>query len=289
MSAGGMPEAQLVSLEEAQAARERIFAPEVRRAVLRTPLVALNWDFDDERQIYLKLESLQQISSFKIRGAMNAILCKDLAALKANGVVTASAGNMGQGAAYGARQLGFSCTVVVPDSAPATKLEAMERLGAKIVRVPYEEWWAVLMNPSLLKTKHQIMGEFIHPVVDRNVMAGHASIGIELVEDLGADLDCVVIAYGGGGLTCGVASALRALCTSGVKVYTVEPETACPVHDAFANGKKMDVASPQRYRPSFVDGCGGKSVIPAMWPVVSQLADDALSVSLADIEFAIKV
>ena len=132
--------------------------------------------------------------------------------IRASGVVTASAGNMGQGVAYASRQLGFRCTVVVPDNSPATKLEAMGRLGAGVVKVPYEQWWEVLMDPKVLASKHKIEGEFIHPVCERDVMAGHASVALEIVEDLGCDVDAVLIAFGGGGLTCGVAAALKDVC-----------------------------------------------------------------------------
>ena len=144
------------------------------------------------------------------------------------------------------------------------------------------------MDPAVLVSKHGIHGEFIHPVCDPAVMAGHASIALETIEDLGDDLDAVLIAYGGGGLTCGIASAVRDTCPS-TKVYTVEPETACPVFQAFANDREIDPKSAERWKPSFVDGCGGKTVLAPMWPLVSALVDDALQAKIPDVEKAIKI
>ena len=190
-------EARAPTLADIQAARARI-----ADSVMRTPLVRLNVD---EAEIYLKLENLQPIGSFKLRGAGNAIACATPDQL-ADGVLTASAGNMAQGVAWHARRLGIPCTVVVPDHAPATKLDAITRLGGTFIKVPFAEWWQVLMTRQFPGAS----GFFIHPVSDHAVMAGNGTIGLEILEDL-PDVDEILIPYGGGGLSCGIAAAVRAL------------------------------------------------------------------------------
>ena len=260
------------SLDAIRAARARI-----ADSVLRTPLVRWNGP-ESPTEIWLKLENLQAIGSFKLRGSGNAMRSAPRETL-ARGVYTASAGNMAQGVAWNARRLGVPCTVVVPDNAPQTKLEAIERLGGRIVRVPFDRWWQVLVDHGY----PGIDGLFIHPVADPAVIAGNGTIGLEILEDL-PDVDRVIVPYGGGGLSGGIASAIKALKPS-VAVYAAEVETAAPLAASLAAGKPVSVD----YRPSFVDGIGGKSVLPEMWPLVSALLAGSLVVGLAEIAEAIRL
>jgi threonine dehydratase len=261
-----------ISLEDIQAARGRIAG-----SAIRTPLVRLNVD-DAPAEIYLKLENLQPIGSFKLRGAGNAIGLASPVQLS-KGVYTASAGNMAQGVAWNARRLGISCTVIVPDHAPETKLAAIERLGGKFIKVPFDEWWQVLV------TQHYpgMEGFFVHPVSDPAVMAGNGTIGLEILEDL-PDVNTILIPYGGGGLSCGIASAVRALKLD-TKIYACEVETSAAFAAALAAGEitKID------YQPSFVDGIGGSSVLVDMWTRVRTLLDGSLVVSLSAVAEAIRL
>jgi threonine dehydratase len=199
----------LIPLAEIERARERIAG-----AAVRTPLVRLNADAPAE--IWLKLENLQPIGSFKIRGATNAIRAASPEDL-AGGVVTASAGNMAQGVAWAAREAGVPATIVVPDHAPQTKLDAIERLGGQIVKVPYEQWWQAIEESRFEGAE----GLFVHPVQDELVMAGNGTIGLELVEDL-PNLDTVLVPFGGGGLSSGIASAVKQLRPQ-ARVFACEP------------------------------------------------------------------
>ncbi len=245
-------------------------------AALRTPLVRLNVDSDAE--IFLKLETLQPVNSFKIRGAGNAILQATDAEL-ARGVLTASAGNMAQGVAWAARRRGVPATVVAPDHAPRTKLEAIERLGGRVIEVPFDEWWQVLVQGRY----EGVDALFVHPVADERVMAGNGTIGLELVEDL-PDLEAVVVPYGGGGLVTGIASAVKAL-RPDVKVFAVEPETGAPVSATLAAGRPTAV----EYRPSWVDGSGSRELIPRVWDHASTLLDGAFTASLDETAAAIRL
>ncbi len=264
----------MIPLEAIQAARERL---RLADAALRTPLLRLPLD-DAPAEIYLKLENLQPIGSFKLRGAGNAMARAGREAL-ANGVYTASAGNMAQGVAWNARRLGVACSVVVPDHAPATKLEAIERLGGRVVKVPFERWWDVIITGEF----EGLDGLFIHPVSDADVMAGNGTIGLEILEDL-PDVAAVVIPYGGGGLSCGIASALRALKPETL-VYAAEVETAAPLAASLRAGEPVEVD----YEPSFVDGIGGKSVLPEVWTMARALLDGSLVVSLDETRAAIRL
>jgi threonine dehydratase len=261
-----------IPLGEICAARERIAG-----SALRTPLVRLDVP-DAPAELYLKLENLQPIGSFKLRGAGNAIAQASREEL-ARGVYTASAGNMAQGVAWNARRLGVPCTVVVPDNAPRAKLDAIERLGARIVPVPYERWWQVLVEhryPGL-------EGVFVHPVSDAAVIAGNGTIGLEIHEDL-PDVDAVVVPYGGGGLSCGIASALRAL-RPNTPVFAAEVETAAPLAASLAAGEPRSI----EHRPSFVDGIGGRSVLAEMWPLASTLLAGSIVVGLAEVAAAVRL
>ena len=252
----------MIPLQEIRAARERIAG-----RVLRTPLVRLEADRD--REIYLKLENLQPIGSFKLRGALNAVLQIEPAELQA-GVVTASAGNMGQGVAWAARELDVPCTVVVPESAAETKLAAIERLGGRVVKVPYERWWEAIAESAFPEAP----GVFVHPVQDERVMAGNGTIGLEIVEDL-PDVERVLVPFGGGGLSVGIASAVKAV-RPATEVSAVEPETGAPLTAAFESGEPH----PVDYRASFVDGSGAPQVLPAMWSRANGLLDGACAVSI---------
>ena len=260
-----------LTIQDVVAARARIAS-----SIARTPLIRLAVDAPAE--IYLKLESLQPIGSFKIRGAMNAIRSLPPESLS-GGVYTASAGNMAQGVAWGARELGVPCTVVMPDNAPRTKLEAVARLGASIVQVPYDEWWQTLRDHG----REGIPGAFIHPVANRSVMAGNGTIGIEIAADL-PDVDAVLVPFGGGGLVTGIATAVRALAPQ-AKVFACEVATSTPLTAALAAGEPVIVDR----IPSFVDGIGGRGVLPEMWPLVRVLLTGALVAELDEVKRAVRL
>jgi len=259
------------TIDDIRAARERISS-----LVSRTPLVRLQVDSPPE--IYLKLENLQPIGSFKLRGAGNAIARLNPRELR-EGVYTASAGNMAQGVAWSARALGVDCEVVMPDSAPRTKVEAVERLGGRITRVPFAEWWQTLADFGRAGMK----GRFIHPVADRDVMAGNGTIGLEIVEDL-PDVDTVLVPFGGGGLTSGIATALRAVSPQ-VRVFGCEVATSTPLTAALAANGPVTVER----APSFVDGIGGRGVLPEMWPIVRELVAGALVASVDEVAAAVRL
>jgi threonine dehydratase len=227
----------------------------------------------------LKLENLQPIGSFKIRGAVSAIRQASHAET-ARGVVTASAGNMAQGVAWAARELGVPATIVAPENAPQTKLDAIARLGGTVVQVPYERWWEILVT----STYDGAEGHFVHPVQDERVMAGNGTIGLELAEQL-PDADAVLVPWGGGGLFTGIASALAAL-RPDVRVYAVQPETGAAVTAALDAGEPREAAG---FRPSFVDGAGAKVVLPAMWERAQPLLAGALTVSLDETAAAVRL
>jgi len=261
-----------IPLAQIREARGRIAG-----TAIRTPLVRLNADHAPA-EIHLKLECLQPIGSFKLRGAGNAISCASTEQL-ADGVWTASAGNMAQGVAWHARRLGVPCTVVVPDHAPDTKLAAITRLGGHIVKVPFDTWWQIILS----HTCEGVRGFFVHPVSDPKVIAGNGTIGLEILEDL-PDLDAVVIPFGGGGLSAGIASAIRALKPS-TRIYACEVETAAPLAPSLAAGAPQAVS----YTSTFVDGIGSGGLLPDMWPLVSRLLDASLVVGLAEIAAAIRL
>jgi threonine dehydratase len=261
-----------VSLAAIEDARLRLVG-----TALRTPLVRLNV-LDTPAEIYLKLENLQPIGSFKIRGAANAMAQLSPGQLQ-RGVLTASAGNMAQGVAWRARELGIPCTVVAPDTAPETKLDAITRLGGRVIKVPFERWWQTFQD----RAYPGVDATFIHAFDDPHVMAGNGVIGLEILEDL-PDVDTVVIPWGGGGLVCGIASAVRAkkpIC----KLYAAEVATAAPLAASLAAG----TASVVEYQASFVDGIGSKTVFPQMLTRARQLIDGALVVGLAEVAAAVRL
>jgi threonine dehydratase len=259
------------TLEEVRKARQRLPAQ-----ALGSPLVRLNVE-DAAADIWLKLENLQPIGSFKLRGAGNAMATVDRALLE-KGVYTASAGNMAQGVAWNARRMGVPCTVVVPDHAPRTKVDAIHRLGAETIAVPFERWWQVLVERSY----PGLDGLFVHPVSDPAVMAGNGTVALEIVEEL-PEVDAVVVPYGGGGLSCGIASALREL-KPGVPVWAAEVATAAPLSASLEAGEPREVT----YTPSFVDGIGSGSILAEMWPLARTLLAGSLVSGLADVAGAVR-
>lgn len=254
----------------------QLAATRIAGTVVRTPLIRLHVDAPAE--LWLKVETLQPIGSFKIRGALNAVRSLTPEQL-ARGVYTTSAGNMAQGLAWAAREAGVACRVFAPDHAPKTKIEAMQRLGATPVLLPYADWWRGMCE-------HGIDGEagtFVHPGADAAVMAGNATIGLEIVEDL-PDVDVILVPYGCGGLSCAIASAVRAL-RPDVRVYAVELEGRAPFAAALAAGHPVEID----YTPSFVDGMGGKRVLDEMWPVARELLAGSLQVTLEQVAAALRL
>ncbi len=262
----------IVSADEVQAARERI-----KQTVVRTPLVKLNAN-TGAHEVFLKLENLQPIGSFKLRGAANAMAIAGKDALK-DGVYTASAGNMAQGVAWCAREFGVKCRVVVPESAPKAKTDAVERLGGEIIKLPFDDWWQTIVDHG----RAGIPGLFVHPFADTNVMAGNGTIAAEIFDDV-HDVDAILVPYGGGGLACGIAAAASVL-SPRTKVYAVEVETAAPLSASFAAG----VRTPITRRPSFVDGIGSNGVSEEMWPLAHSLLAGTVTVTVADVAAAVRL
>lgn len=261
-----------ISLSDVEDAR-RVIA----NSAIRTPLVRLNVP-TAAAEIYLKLENLQPIGSFKIRGAANAIARIPPDKLKL-GVVTASAGNMAQGVAWMARSLGIPCTVIAPATAPETKVRAIERLGGRVIKVSFDEWWRAFEQRSF----PDVNGTFIHAFDDRHVMAGNGTIALEILEDLN-DPDAVVVPWGGGGLTCGIASVLREL-QPACKVFAAEVATAAPLTASLAAGAPKEI----EYIPSFVDGIGSKTVFPQMLERAKSLIDGSLVAEISEVAEALKL
>jgi threonine dehydratase len=262
----------LIPLADIEAARGRI-----EDVVLRTPLIRLQMP-ESTAEIWLKLECLQPISSFKIRGAANAIRSAPAGAVD-RGVLTTSAGNMAQGVAWMARELGVPATVVAPEHAPQTKLDAIARLGGTVIKVPYERWWQTMEDGSY----PGVDGYFVHPVLDDAVMAGNGTIGLELVEDLEA-IDTVLVPWGGGGLATGIASALASV-SPATRLLACEPETGAPFAASCAAGTPVEVA----YRPSFVDGAGSKMLLGPMWERARPLLSDGIALTLDETAAAVRI
>jgi threonine dehydratase len=260
-----------ITVSQAEQARRNIAA-----LAVRTPLVRCN--IDDPADLYLKLENLQPIGSFKIRGAANVTALTPRAELD-RGVLTASAGNMAQGVAFCARRLGIPATIIAPDTAPATKTLAVERMGGRVIKVPFAEWWKTFETRSY----PGVNATFIHAFNDPHVMAGNGTIALELLEDL-PDLEAVVIPWGGGGLSCGIAAVLRALAPK-VRIYAAEIETAAPLAASLAAGEPRTV----EYQPSFVDGIGSKIVFANMFEDARMLLDGSLVVTLKEAAHAMKL
>jgi threonine dehydratase len=267
-----------IPLHDIQAAAGAIYD-----LVVRTPLIRLELPAEPAQrrttEIFLKLETLQPIGSFKIRGAHNAVR-QVRADQRRDGVWTVSAGNAGQGVALAARHAGVPCSVMVIDTAPATKVEAIRRLGATIVPVTYDEAWQTVEAHA----SSRMRGHFVHPFDDDRFIAGNATLGLEIVEDL-PEVDVVIGAVGGGGLLSGVGSAVRAIRPS-ARILAAEPETAAPLATSLRNGHASRF---DEWRASFVDGAGGKSVLPTMWPLLSRLVESSIVVPLSDVAAAMKL
>ena len=257
-------------------------AEHVYKAAVRTPLIKLDLPFASDGaaapEVYLKLESLQPIGSFKIRGAWNAVRKLTREQTK-DGVWTVSAGNAAQGVAFAARLAGVPCSVMVMDTAPLTKLRSIEKLGAAIVKASYDECWKTVESHG----SPRMRGHFVHPFDDDDFIAGNATAGLEILEDL-PDVDAVVAALGGGGLLSGIGTVMRAKKPT-VRVYAAEPETAAPLDLSLKRGEPCYFDA---WQPSFVDGAGGKSVLPTMWPLLKSVVDASIVMSLDDIAAAMR-
>ena len=262
------PPVRPVSLDEIRAARERI-----RALIVHTPLIRLNDD------IWLKLETLQPINAFKIRGAANAVAMLSPEERR-KGVWTISAGNAGQGVAFAARDARIPCTVVAIETAAETKLERMRNLGARIIKAPFDACWRAMESREF----PGVEGTFVHPFNDHNFVAGNATLGLEILEDL-PNVKTVIAAIGGGGLISGIGSAIRQLAPK-VRILGAEPETAAP------GARSFEKHSPQvfdEWQPSFVDGAGGKSIFPRMWERMSGIVDGSIVVTLDEVRRAMRM
>lgn len=279
-----LPPPTVPTLDEIRDAARRI-----DEDVLRTPLVRLDGLSDPE--VWLKLENLQSTNSFKIRGALSAITALPPEE-RSKGVWTASTGNAGQGVAYAARQAGVPATVVAVDTAPETKLDRMRNLGAEVVEVPFDDWWRTIEDREYPGTK----GTFIHPCDDHQFIAGNASIGLEIMADL-PETEVVFAPVGGGGLSTGVASAVKGLVddpeaglnrpdASAIRVIGVEPETAAPATLSYERGEPLEYPA---FEESWIGGAGGKSMLPRMWERMRQVVDDVRAVPLEAVEDAVHV
>ena len=267
------PPVRSVSLDDIRAARERIAG-----VAVRTPLVQLRHGLDAP-EIWLKLENLQPINAFKIRGAANAVAMLSPEA-RSRGVWTISAGNAGQGVAYAARAAGVPCTVVVIDTAPETKIQRMRDLGATLVRAPFDACWQAMEAREF----PGVEGTFVHPFDDYDFIAGNASLGMEIVEDM-PNVKTVIAAIGGGGLLSGIGSAIRQLAPQ-VRILGAEPETAAPGALSFEKGAAQEFTG---WQASFVDGAGGKSIFPRMWERMQGIVDGSIVVSLDEVRRAMRV
>jgi threonine dehydratase len=260
-----------ITVAQAEEARRNI-AP----VIFRTPLVRCGSDAPAD--LFLKLENLQPIGSFKIRGAAN-VMARTPRDRLVRGVLTASAGNMAQGVVFCARRMGVPATIIAPDTAPATKVRAVERMGGRVIKVPFADWWRTFETRSY----PGVDATFIHAFDDPDVMAGNGTIALELLEDL-PDLEAVVVPWGGGGLSCGIAAVLRARVPK-VRIYAAEIETAAPLAASLAAGEPRTVD----YKPSFVDGIGSKTVFASMFDLGSKLLDGSLVVTLTEAAQAMKL
>jgi threonine dehydratase len=249
----------------------------VYQAAVRTPLVRLESPIDAD--LFLKLETLQPIGSFKIRGAYNAVRQLSAAEL-AQGVWTVSAGNAAQGVALAARKVGAACSVMVMDTAPETKLRAIERLGATIVKASYDECWRTVEQHG----SDRMAGRFVHPFDDDRFISGNGTIGLEIYQDL-PQVDAVIAPLGGGGLLSGIACALHELAPT-ARVYAAEPETAAPLAASRLAGRASYF---DRWTPSFVDGAGGRSVLDSMWPLLRDRVTDSIVVTLDEVASAMQL
>jgi threonine dehydratase len=273
MPATAPPPVRPITLAEIHAARERI-----RNVAVRTPLIRFLHG-TDAPEIWLKLENLQPINAFKIRGAANAVAMLSPEA-RAQGVWTISAGNAGQGVAYAAREAGIPCTVVVIETAPETKIDRMRNLGATLVRAPFDACWSAMEAREF----PGVEGTFVHPFDDQDFVTGNATLGLEIMEDL-PHVRTVITAIGGGGLISGTGSAIRALAPD-VRILGAEPETAAPGAVSFAAGEPRAF---EGWKATFVDGAGGKSIFPRMWERMNGVVDGSIVVTLDEVKHAMRL
>jgi threonine dehydratase len=268
-----------IPLSDIQEAARSIYDLVVRTPLIRLDLPPVLAERLAGSEVFLKLETLQPIGSFKLRGAHN-VIRRLTSADARDGVWTVSAGNAAQGVAMAARAAGLRCSVMVMDTAPATKIDAIQRLGASIVRASYDECWQTVENHG----SDRMRGRFVHPFDDDGFIAGNGTAALEIVEDL-PDVDVVIASLGGGGLLSGIASAVRALRPT-ARVFAAEPETAAPFDASLKNGRPGYF---EGWQASFVDGAGGRSVLPTMWPLLSSLLDGSIVVTLSDVAAAMKL
>jgi threonine dehydratase len=268
-----------IPITEIEASAREIYGLVARTPTIRLALPQPLADRAAGSEIFLKLETLQPVGSFKIRGAHNAIRQLGRDQLR-DGVWTVSAGNAAQGVALAARHAGARCAVMVVDTAPHTKLDAIRRLGAEIVTATYDECWKTVETHQSTRMR----GTFVHPFDSDTFIAGNATLGLEILEDV-PDVDVVVGAVGGGGLLSGVGSAIRAR-KPAARIVAAEPETAAPLATSLRNGR---ASAFEGWRASFVDGAGGKSVLPTMWPLLSALVDESVVMPLGEIADAMKL
>lgn len=268
----GSPRA--ISIDTVRDAASRVYA-----AAIRTPLIRLDPITRGGPEIYLKLEIFQPIGSFKLRGAANAIGKLSPAEL-AEGVWTVSAGNAAQGVALAAREAGAKASVLVMDTAPATKIANIERLGATIHRATYEECWRAVEEHR----SDRMTGRFVHPFDDDDFISGNGTVALEILEDL-PHVDAVVASIGGGGLLAGISAVLQSARPEAT-LYASEPETAAPLAASLAAGRPMRFDA---WQASFVDGAGGKSVLPSMWPLLERSIAASIVVSLDDTARAMRM
>jgi threonine dehydratase len=268
-----------IPLDDIRAAATGIYDLVVRTPLVELPLPDTVADRLAGSRVYLKLETLQPIGSFKIRGAYNAVRHLTDDELR-SGVWTVSAGNAAQGVALAARHAGAPCSVMVMDTAPQAKIGAIRRLGATVISATYDECWETVEQHH----SSRMTGRFVHPFDDDHFIAGNGTLGLEILEDL-PDVDVVVGSVGGGGLLAGVASAMRAV-RPDIQVFAAEPETAAPLDASLRNGRASRFDA---WRPSFVDGAGGKSVLPTMWPLLSRLVAGSIVMPLDEIAGAMKL
>ncbi len=268
------PPVRPISLADICTARDRI-----RGVITRTPLIRLLHGVEGAPEIWLKLENLQPINAFKLRGAANAVALLTPEE-RSKGVWTISAGNAGQGVAYAARAAGVRCTVLVIDKAPETKVERMRNLGAHLVKAPFDACWNAMEDRAF----PGIEGTFVHPFDDHNFIAGNATCGMEILDDL-PHVKTVIAAIGGGGLVTGIGSAMRALAPN-VRVFGAEPQTAAPGSVSFAAGAPRVF---EQWEASFVDGAGGKSIFPRMWERMKDTVDGSVVVTLDEVKQAMKL
>lgn len=267
------PPVRPVTVDDIRAAGERI-----SRVIVRTPLIRL-WHGTQGPEIWLKLENLQPINAFKIRGAANAVAMLTPEE-RARGVWTISAGNAGQGVAYAAREASVPCTVVVIETAAETKVQRMGDLGARLVKAPFDACWKAMEDRRF----PGVEGTFIHPFDDHDFIAGNGTLGLEILEDL-PKVKTVIAAIGGGGLISGIGSAIRPLAPR-VRILGAEPETAAPGAASFAAGAPQVF---ETWKASFVDGAGGKSIFPRMWERMQGIVDGSIVVTLDEVKRAMRL